>query len=185
MICWDRVGDDHFLGLFEEMEIIKLRRYLQGLGRLIEDRCAEHFTVEPAAPFGAGELIAPAENERLRAILFCRTGTMSPQREREVFVRSRDAIEQVLETLPASGGQVRITSIGEAMAWLRALSDLRIAMALPAHASGDMGDRLRYTVHWLNDVEMMLHDVISKSRECVPACLTAGIDEFRQGDYRG
>lgn len=182
MICWDRLGERRFLGLFEEEEITKLRGYLQGLGRLLDDRCAEHFTVVPAEPFGAGEVIAPAENERLRAILFCRVGTTSPRCEREVFVRSRDAIERVLETLPAFGGQVNLTSIGEAMAWLRALSDLRAAMVLPACVSGDMEDRLQYTVRWLNDVEMMLCDVISKSRECVPACLTAGTDEFWQSD---
>ena len=46
------------------------------------------------------------------------------------------AARTVLETLPASGGRVRLTP-GQAQSWLRALNDVRLALAVRLGVSGE------------------------------------------------
>ncbi len=176
MICWDRVGDHLVLGVFDRSEIEWLGDHLRELGDLLDARFSEYgdSTVDEV-PFPA----ATSNDPRLRAIRRHRSGASSWQ-EHEVFRSLRNSTARVLATLPHQGGVVHLRAADCVLDWMRALTDLRLTIAVSARqADPTTASRQRSRCRWLKSVVRTLEATATKPAVAVDPDLVRSVNQVR------
>ncbi|MFI9005922.1 hypothetical protein ACIGNX_01655 [Actinosynnema sp. NPDC053489] len=166
MICWDRVGDELVVGVFEPEEIAALRDYATLFKRLVEWRLATH---EPVEVLGVrlGLSLPPAvvEDERLLAVLHRHLGADADDHELlwwepECLRTLADHLDVLQATLPPAGGViVLLDDAAQAVAWIKAGRDITAAMAVVRDAGEpEVAERTAVTIAWLTELLDRLHD---------------------------
>lgn len=166
MICWDRVGDELVVGVFEQDEIALLREYATLFKRLVGQRLDSHEPVELlGVRVGLALPASVVEDERLLAVLRHHLGADADDhelvwREPDCLRAVADRLDVVLATLPPEGsGVVVLDDVAQARAWLDAGRDVITVMGAVAGASGpDIAERTAVTVSWLAELLDRLYD---------------------------
>jgi len=172
MICWDKVAD-RVIGVFEETEVVLLRRCLDdlrtSLAGWLRNDWSEWTTPTESGYERAGGYIDPS----LQAVLLYHADEWGNDVEGAVLMSLYAAVKHVLSTLPHQGGLVELTEV-EVRSWLRALTDVRIAMALSAFDA----DEPRRTLRWMSRVGNDLRDAAGAGSQPVSPNLVRSINRL-------
>lgn len=104
------------------------------------------------------------------------SGGLRALHEPELIAAKDGVAGVIMDTCPARGGRVRLSD-EQAQAWLRALTDVRLALGTMLEVTEDMPDELpsedpRAThlvvYHWLTWVQESLVQVLAGSRDASP-----------------
>jgi hypothetical protein len=182
MICWDRVGNDMVIGVFEPGEVALLRRHLLKLREALEQRFAE-YTMDLV--LGERRPDAMTDDPRLGELLAFRARDDEPDevrlwREPAVFGTSHHMIEMVLATLPTDKALVEIRSFEQVFAWLWALTDVRVALTPTLAEFGGIEQEnaggILFTLEWLHAICHALRHVTFSETQPVAAAIANDIN---------
>ncbi|MET9631655.1 hypothetical protein ABZX92_29750 [Lentzea sp. NPDC006480] len=158
MICWDRRGED-VVGYFDEFEVEVLRGYAECLLRLLDHRVATYTSV--------GDSLIPSAtttDPRLAALLRAELGPDEPDwalacLEAGCFARVAIRVLEHLDTLPPSGGLVRLSS--ESLPrWLSVIHlYVVVIVAMTDYEGCVVGIPVGPTIEWLIDISSGLESL--------------------------
>jgi hypothetical protein len=132
MICWDR-KDDLVIGHFTPHEIGWLRRHLDRFSDVL--RIGHILLATDGTGVAAEHACRVVEAHRYATVIAARGPHDEPSAEdatgRELthLLETYQAVESVLETLPAEGGVVLLTDSRFVLAWIWALYDYGMSLA--------------------------------------------------------